>query len=87
MKGLTVPDTPTGLKGHGILLEGHRLLQLQMWWKLFLHASQYRPAKGIEVALKEIEKNREVLYNATAADTCLKLFRENKFSFKMSTAL
>jgi HD-GYP domain-containing protein (c-di-GMP phosphodiesterase class II) len=39
----------------------------------------YRPALGIDAALKEIEKNKGLLYDATVADACLKLFREKNY--------
>lgn len=41
----------------------------------------YRPALGINVALKEIENNRETLYDKNVADACLRLFREKGFQF------
>jgi HD-GYP domain-containing protein (c-di-GMP phosphodiesterase class II) len=42
----------------------------------------YRPAYGIDMALDEIEKNKGILYNAEAADACLRLFREKGFGFE-----
>ena len=39
----------------------------------------YRPARGIDPALEEIEKNRGTLYDNTVADACLRLFREKGF--------
>jgi HD-GYP domain-containing protein (c-di-GMP phosphodiesterase class II) len=41
----------------------------------------YRVALGIEAALIEIEKNRGRLYDMAVADACLRLFREDRFSF------
>jgi HD-GYP domain-containing protein (c-di-GMP phosphodiesterase class II) len=41
----------------------------------------YRVALSIEVALAEIEKNRGRLYDPAVVDACLRLFRENRFSF------
>jgi HD-GYP domain-containing protein (c-di-GMP phosphodiesterase class II) len=42
----------------------------------------YRPALGIDAALAEIEKNREVLYDVNVADACLRLFREKGFQIE-----
>jgi HD-GYP domain-containing protein (c-di-GMP phosphodiesterase class II) len=39
----------------------------------------YRPALGIDAALKEIEKNRGALYDTGAVDACVRLFREKGF--------
>jgi putative two-component system response regulator len=39
----------------------------------------YRPGKGIDAALEEIEKNKGTLYDADAVDACLRLFREKDF--------
>jgi PAS domain-containing protein len=39
----------------------------------------YRPALGIDAALKEIEKNIGTFYDSTVADACLRLFREKGF--------
>lgn len=41
----------------------------------------YRPALGLDKALAEIEQHRGRLYDTAAVDACLKLFREEKFSF------
>ena len=41
----------------------------------------YRPAQGVDTALAEVEKNKGIFYDADVAETCLKLFREKRFSF------
>ena len=41
-----------------------------------------RPALGIDAALEQIEKNREIPYDDVAANACLKLFRENGFQLE-----
>jgi HD-GYP domain-containing protein (c-di-GMP phosphodiesterase class II) len=41
----------------------------------------YRPSLGIEAALREIEKNRGVLFDPEVVDSCLRLFREKAFAF------
>jgi HD-GYP domain-containing protein (c-di-GMP phosphodiesterase class II) len=42
----------------------------------------YRPAKGIDAALEEIKKNKGTLYDTQVVEACLRLFRENGFSFE-----
>ena len=42
----------------------------------------YRPAHGIDQALKEIEQNKGKLYDADVADACLRLFKEKNFNLK-----
>jgi HD-GYP domain-containing protein (c-di-GMP phosphodiesterase class II) len=42
----------------------------------------YRPGLGIDAALAEIEKNKGVFYDKTAADACLKLFQEKGFKLE-----
>lgn len=41
----------------------------------------YRPARGVDAALEEIEKNKGKLYDPNVVDTCVKLFREKGFKF------
>ncbi len=41
----------------------------------------YRPALGIEAALKEIESGRGVKYDARVVDLCVSLFRDEGFLF------
>jgi HD-GYP domain-containing protein (c-di-GMP phosphodiesterase class II) len=44
----------------------------------------YRPGLGIDAALDEIEKNSGTIYDKTATDACLRLFREK--GFQLATA-
>ena len=39
----------------------------------------YRPALGIDVALEEIEKNKDGIYDPQVVDACLRIFKEKKF--------
>jgi len=41
----------------------------------------YRPALGIEIALKEISDKKGNFFWDKAVDACLKLFREKRFEF------
>ena len=42
----------------------------------------YRPAKGLDVALKEIRTNRGILYDEEVVDACLELFEKDGFSLQ-----
>jgi putative two-component system response regulator len=41
----------------------------------------YRPALGVETALEEIERGRGLGYDPDAVDSCLRLFRQEGFTF------
>jgi len=72
---------PQGLKGNQILLETKILSVADVIEAIATHRP-YRPARGIEPALEEIEKNKGILYDEKVVDICLKLFREKGFSFE-----
>jgi len=42
----------------------------------------YRPALGIDVALDEISRNRDVLYDPLVVDACLRIFKNGDFKFE-----
>jgi HD-GYP domain-containing protein (c-di-GMP phosphodiesterase class II) len=42
----------------------------------------YRAGLGVDAALDEITKHRGLLYDATAVDSCIKLFRVKNFAFE-----
>jgi HD-GYP domain-containing protein (c-di-GMP phosphodiesterase class II) len=42
----------------------------------------YRPALGIDKALKEISMNKGKLYASDVVDACIKLFKEDGFKFE-----
>jgi PAS domain S-box-containing protein/putative nucleotidyltransferase with HDIG domain len=71
---------PRGLKGDEILMEA-RILCVADTMEAMASHRPYRPALGPKPALAEIEKGKGVLYDADVAETCLKLFRERRFSF------
>jgi HD-GYP domain-containing protein (c-di-GMP phosphodiesterase class II) len=41
----------------------------------------YRPALGINKALKELEEGRGILYDRSVVNSCVKIFRKKKFKF------
>ena len=72
---------PRNLKGKEILIEAQILAVADVVEAMASHRP-YRPAIGIDAALQEIEKNRDVFYNRAVADTCLKLFREDGYKIE-----
>ena len=72
---------PKGLKGDKILLEA-KIICVADVVEAVASNRPYRPARGIEVALEEIEKNKGVLYDERVVEICLKLFREGGFKFE-----
>jgi len=63
---------PLGLKGEEILLEA-RILAVADVVEAMSHHRSYRPALGLDRALKEIFKNKGVLYDPNAVDACFKV--------------
>jgi len=72
---------PQGLKGENIILEARILAVADVVEAMASHRP-YRPAKGVDVALEEIEKNKGILYDAQVVEVCLKLFKEKGFRFE-----
>ena len=71
---------PRGLKEDNILLEARILAVADVVEAMTSHRP-YRPAYGIEKALREIEKYKGKYYDLKAVDACIKLFKENQFDF------
>lgn len=69
---------PRNLKGDAIIMEARILAVADVVESMASHRP-YRPALGIDAALKEIEKNRGIFYDNAVAGACLKLFREKGF--------
>jgi PAS domain S-box-containing protein len=72
---------PEGLKGEEILLEARVLAVADVVEAMATHRP-YRPALGIDVAMKDIERNRGILYDTNAVNACLRLFRENRYQLQ-----
>lgn len=71
---------PRGLCGTEILTEA-RILAVADVVEAMASFRPYRPAPGITVALEEIARNRDVLDDPAVVDSCLRLFRENRFTW------
>ncbi|MDI6727023.1 MAG: HD domain-containing protein, partial [Smithellaceae bacterium] len=71
---------PAGLRGEEIMPEARIITVADVVEAMATHRP-YRPARGLEAALAEIEKNKGILYDAAVVDVCLRLFREKGFEF------
>lgn len=72
---------PQGLKEDKIILEARILAVADAVEAITAHRP-YRPGRGIEAALAEIDTNRGTLYDSQVVDVCLRLFRDKHFSFE-----
>jgi putative two-component system response regulator len=72
---------PHGLRDNEITLEAKVLAVADVVESMMSHRP-YRPGLGIDVALAEIEKGKGQIYDSTAVDACVKLFREKGFKFQ-----
>jgi len=72
---------PDGLSGKDILLEARIMAVADVVEAMASHRP-YRAALGIKIALREITKNRDVLYDPRVVDACLKLFKEKGYQFQ-----
>jgi PAS domain S-box-containing protein/putative nucleotidyltransferase with HDIG domain len=68
---------PQGLKGDEICLEARIVGVADVMEAITAHRP-YRPALGIDVALKEIKDKRGEFYDANVVDACLKLAEEKR---------
>ena len=71
---------PNKLAGDEIVLQSRILAVADVVEAMTSHRP-YRPALGIEAALKEIESGRGVKYDARVVDLCVSLFRDEGFLF------
>jgi HD-GYP domain-containing protein (c-di-GMP phosphodiesterase class II) len=67
---------PQGLKGNDILLEA-RILGVADVVEAMCSHRPYRPALGLDQALAELRRNRDIIYDPDVVDVCLKLYDED----------
>lgn len=72
---------PQGLFGEDILLEAKIPAVADVTEALSSHRP-YRPAPGIDCAMREILKNKGSSYDPDAVDACLELFGQESFGFE-----
>ena len=73
---------PLGLKGDAIYLEA-KIIAVADVVEAMVSNRPYRPAPGLDAAMKEIEDGKGRLYDSDAVDACTKLFREGKIDFEV----
>ncbi len=71
---------PDGLRGSEITFEAQIIAVADVVEAMSSHRP-YRPALGIECAVKEIREQKGRLYNAEVVDACIKVIEEDNFSF------
>ena len=71
---------PNGLSGEDILLEARIMAVADVVEAMASHRP-YRASLGTDMALKEIVKNRGILYDPQVADVCLRLFNDQGYRF------
>lgn len=69
---------PNGLTGDRLLLESRILAVADVVEAMASHRP-YRPALGVEAALKEISEKSGSLYDPVVVEVCLRLFREKGY--------
>jgi PAS domain S-box-containing protein/putative nucleotidyltransferase with HDIG domain len=72
---------PQGVTGERILLEARILTVADVVEAMASHRP-YRPSLGLDKALEEIGNKKGRFYDPDVVDACVKLFTENKFTFK-----
>lgn len=71
---------PNKLKDNEIRIEA-RILGVADTIESMASHRPYRPAIGIKGALKEIEAGRGIYYDEGVVDACLRVFKDDRFSF------
>lgn len=77
---------PQGLTGEEILLEARILAVADVVETMYSHRP-YRAGVGLDKALKEISRNRGILYDPEVVDVCLSLFMNKGFKFEQDIGL
>jgi len=71
---------PFGMSDKEILFEA-RIIAVADIVEAMMSHRPYRPALGIEAAIKEISRKRGTIYDANVVDACMRLFRDKDFKF------
>ncbi len=72
---------PDGLTGERIILDA-RILGVADVLEAMSSHRPYRPSLGLDFALKEISDGRDILYDSTVVDACLRLFQKKRGDFE-----
>ncbi len=73
---------PQGLRGDEILLESRIVAVADVVESMISHRP-YRPGLGLEVALEEVVRHKDTLFDPVVVAACVKLFRELDFRFSV----
>ncbi len=71
---------PFGLESENIILDARILCVADVCEAIMSHRP-YRPALGLDVALDELKKNSDVLYDREVVNACTRVFNDNGFTF------
>ena len=71
---------PAGLKDEEIVMEARILTVADVVEAMSSHRP-YRPALGLDKALKEIVNNKGVFYDANVVEACMRVFNGGAFKF------
>lgn len=74
---------PGGLEGPDILF-GSCIIAVADVVEAMASHRPYRPGKGIDAALAQIEQDRGTLFAPDVVDACLRLFRDQRFAFDVA---
>jgi PAS domain S-box-containing protein len=75
---------PKKIKGDEILMEA-RIIGVADVVEAMSSHRPYRPTLGIDQALKEIDQNRNILFDDSVVDTCINLFQKRGYKWPEST--
>ena len=75
---------PAGLKGEQIIMEA-RIVAVSDVVEAMSSHRPYRPALGIDMALNEIKKGSETIFDPNAVDACITLFKTDHFQFRSTS--
>ncbi len=71
---------PNGLKGDEIILEAKILSVADVVEAINSHRP-YRPALGIEIAIKELEKGKNTIFDEKVVEACLEVIKNNAINW------
>ncbi|HOO50828.1 MAG TPA: PAS domain S-box protein, partial [Alphaproteobacteria bacterium] len=72
---------PNGLTGDKLLTES-KILAVADVIEAMASYRPYRSGGGIDIALNEIQNNRDILYDSKVTDACLRLFNEKGYTLQ-----
>jgi HD-GYP domain-containing protein (c-di-GMP phosphodiesterase class II) len=74
---------PSGISDEEILQEAKILAVADVVEAMASHRP-YRAARGINEALNEIKKNKNILYDGRIVDACVRVFKKKHFKFEQN---